>query len=119
MNIMLKYIMKFMILMLLINLTIANPISINAVDESVLLSCQATGHTLYSSCVVKPPSTPDEVAVCGTLKTTYLICLTKLTIPYLLTPSLETDPYSYSPFTPCGFETGHLILFDICPNSPV
>lgn len=111
--------MKFMILILWINLAIANHISNNAMDESILLSCQATGHTLYSNCVAKPPATPDEVAACGMLKTTYLICLTKLTIPYPLTPATDPDPYSYSPFTPCTFETGHLILFDICPNSPV
>lgn len=88
------------------------------VDEALLISCQASGHLLYSNCVIKPPIKPDDVAVCATLKTTYLICLGKLNLPYPLVPSLDPDPYSNNPFTPCHYETSHAILYDICPNIP-
>lgn len=100
------------------NIALANKVLVNQMDEALLLSCQTDGHTLYSNCVIKPPTSPDEVAACSALKIKYLGCLTKLTIPYPLTPSQDLDPYSYSPFTPCKFEIGHLILFDICPNTP-
>lgn len=115
---MLKYQIKFIALILFMNIAFADKVAVNSMDEAVLISCQTTGHTLYYNCVAKPPTSPDEVAACTALKIKYLVCLTKLTIPYPLTPSLDPDPYSYSPFTPCKFETGHLILFDICPNIP-
>lgn len=93
-------------------------LNVPIVDEALLISCQASGHALYYNCVIKPPVKPDDVAACGTLKTTYLGCLDKLNIPYPLIPSMDPDPHAYSPFTPCHFETGHLILYDICPSIP-
>jgi hypothetical protein len=113
-----KRLFDFCLFSIFINIAVALSVHIPIMDEGLLISCQASGHALYYNCVVKPPIKPDDVAICGALKTSYLVCLAKLNLPYPLIPSTDPDPYAYSPFTPCRFETGHAILYDICPNIP-
>lgn len=106
------------VIVIFTKITMGLPNSAFITGEALLVSCQASGHELYYNCVVKPAVKPDDVAACTTLKTTYLICLAKLNLPYSLIPSTDPDPYAYSAFTPCRFEIGHAILYDICPNIP-
>jgi len=87
-------------------------------DEALLISCQATGHALFINCVIKLPIKPDDVASCVALKTTYVICLSRLNAPYPLMMAIDPDPYSSNPFSPCYYETGHVALYDICPSIP-
>ncbi len=84
----------------------------------LLLVCQTNGIGLYNQCVVTPPVTPQQISACTTLKSTYLLCLQQLNLPYPLINSLDPDPYSGTPFTPCTYETGHLILPGICLTLP-
>ena len=86
--------------------------------EALLLTCQSTGHTLYAQCVVKVPITPEDIAVCTSLKASYNLCLAQLTAPSPLIPAIDPDPYAMNPFTPCTYEAAHLILYDICPTTP-
>lgn len=87
-------------------------------NEALLLSCQGNGHVLYSNCIVKIPITPDDIAACTALKTSYVLCLGQLNLPEALVMSSDPDPYKNNPFTPCHYETGHAILYDICPTLP-
>lgn len=88
------------------------------IEEAMLISCQGTGHALYSSCVVVPPVTPEQVAFCTSLLTQYTACSTTLNQPEIMVLSKDPDPYSWSPYDPCRFEVQHHILGDICPNTP-
>lgn len=108
-----KLIKTTIILVLICKLSVAKQIPANLLlDEAALISSQAMGHDLYANCVQRPPLTPEEVSRCSAVKVSYILLLKKLNTPYPLT--VTPDPYSYSPFTPCGFETANLVLFDIC-----
>lgn len=84
--------------------------------EALLVSCQVTGHSLYDSCVITPPTNP---ATCTSLLATYMACSKTLNSPYPMLISKDPDPYSWSPFDPCRFEVQKVILWDICPSSPI
>jgi hypothetical protein len=88
----------------------------DVINETLLLTCQASGATLYNQCVIKEPVTPQQITACTALKISYILCLGQLNLPYPLVRSLDPDPYAYSPFTPCEYETGHLVLPEICPS---
>jgi hypothetical protein len=90
---------------------------INTTDEALVLACQTKGYMLYHSCVEVPPITTEQVAWCTSLKLAYITCLRIINTPYPLVISTDPDPYSMSPFTPCTYETGHSILYTICPNN--
>ena len=101
---------KYALFILLSNICFA----IDFANEALLLTCQAHGHILYANCVAKTPITPDDISTFFSLKTTYNLCLQELNQPLPLISSLDPDIYANSPFTPCNYETGHLILYDIC-----
>ena len=86
--------------------------------SALLLACQINGVDLYQQCVSTPPLTAQQLTACTALKSSYLLCLQQLNTPYPLLPSSDPDPYSENPFTPCSYETGHLILPGICLTLP-
>lgn len=110
---------KILLLFILIaNLKLVNSLTLDPM-EPVLLSCQATGHSLFYMCVIKPPTTPAEAAVCSSLLAKYTTCSIALNQPCAMQISVDPpDPYSWSPFSPCRFEVQRVILWDICPNTP-
>jgi hypothetical protein len=113
-------IFKIYIVVLIFFLSKVNAISMaNIQDEATLITCQTLGHSLYLSCVVIPPTEPKQIAACTAIKLSYDVCLQKITSPYPLTVSVDPDSNSHNPFTPCHYETGHMILFDICPSLPI
>jgi hypothetical protein len=87
-------------------------------NEALLISCQSVGHVLFVSCVVVPPADSTQAAICAVLYAKYMACSTALNAPMPMIPSLDPDPYKISPYSPCRYEVGHVILFDICPNLP-
>ena len=87
-------------------------------NEALLVSCQSVGHILFASCVVVPPADSTQAAICAGLYAKYMACSTALNMPMPMVLSLDPDPYKSSPYTPCRYEVGHVILFDICPNIP-
>ncbi len=86
----------------------------NPMDEIVLALCHTDGVLLYSNCVAVPVTTSEQVTACSALKIKYLAGLAQLTLPNSLTPSIEPDPYMLSPWSPCKFETSHLVIPEIC-----
>lgn len=104
--------------LLLVAVSMLNYAAVLPIDEAMLLVCQQVGSSLYNSCVATLPVNPDQTAACGTLKASYLACLQALNAPYPLVPSLDPDPYVDNLFTPCTYETGHLVLPSICPTLP-
>ena len=81
---------------------------------ALLSVCRGLGHSLYFTCVVNPPKTKEEHALCISKKASYTMCLAKINRPYILTKAMDLDLYSYSLFSPCKYETGHLVMYDIC-----
>ena len=76
--------------------------------------CRGLGHSLYFTCIVNPPKTKEEYAVCISKKAGYEMCLIKINKPYRLTNAMDPDLYSYSPFSPCKYDAGRLVMYDIC-----
>jgi len=83
-------------------------------DIALLTICQGLGHSLYFSCVVNTPKTKEEIAACIVKKASYEICLIKINQPYPVVKAMDPDLYSYSLFSPCKYETGYLVMYDIC-----
>ena len=87
-------------------------------NELLLTACQTTGGSLYAMCVAVTSLTPEQVVSCTGMKIKYTACLQQLNQPYPLIPAIDPDPYAWTPFSPCIFETGHLILPGLCPTLP-
>lgn len=102
--------MKKIFLMLFL---LHNAIASNS-DETTLLACQLTGRTLYNTCVITPPVTPQQHETCMSLFVFYTACSKILNLPELMKKSDIPSKYTLSPYDPCKFEVQHLILEDIC-----
>lgn len=83
-------------------------------DELLLTSCQAIGHSLYHTCILTPPHSPEQLTTCVGLKASYIGCLQSLKAPVPLEPASSPDPYLPSLFSPCSFATGQLVMWDLC-----
>jgi hypothetical protein len=88
--------------------------AISFAGAALFSTCQTLGHSLYFTCVVNPPKTKEEFVVCHSKKVSYEMCLIKLNRPYPLTKAIDPDLYVYSLFSPCKYETSHLVMHDIC-----
>jgi len=104
-------------LLIIFSLWVCQAIS-SANHEALLLTCQSFGHSLFNNCVRKIPVSAEELSACMALKASYLGCLNIINDLYPMEISKDPDPYVSSPFTPCTYETGHLVLYDICPSLP-
>ena len=91
------------------------------IDEAMYVAARTQGTVVYTTCIVTPPVTAAQQATCASLYKTYIVTLTALNIPYPLTMSLDPDPYLWSPYDICKYETGHIVFGDqllipYCPS---
>ena len=100
---------KVVLLLCMIDLS-----TISFADAALLSVCRGLGHSLYFTCVVNPPKTKEEFAVCISKKSSYEACLATINRPYRITKAMDPDLYSYSQFSPCKYDAGHLVMYDIC-----
>jgi hypothetical protein len=81
-------------------------------NEVLLTSSHEQGTHIYQTCIVTPPVTASQKALCAGLYSTYMSSLTKLNSAYPLTPTINPDPYSWSQYDICRYETSHAVFGD-------
>ena len=84
----------------------------NTPDEVLLQAAKSSGITVYHACIETPPVTAEQVAVCTNLYGNYVTALTTVNMPEKLIPSIDPDPYAWSPYDICRYETGHIVFGD-------
>ena len=89
-----------------------------AINEMLLEIVKSQGSRVFFTCVVTPPETPPSI--CSKLYARYLANLSALNAPNPLVLSIDPDPYSWSPFDICRYETEHIVFGDelIVPYCP-
>lgn len=102
---------------LVIGLAVADPI----VDEALLGATKSAGSKVYWACIVTPPVTEVQKGICAGLYGTYMASLTALNAPLPIVLSIDPDPYVWSPYDICRYETGHIVFGDqgiqpYCPS---
>jgi len=80
------------------------------IDEAMLASAATQGSAVYYNCIVTPPISAEQQAICAALYAKYVATLAVLNAPYPLIPSLDPDPYAWSPYDICRFEAGHIVF---------
>jgi hypothetical protein len=98
------------VICLVICIMTAATVFADPVDEALLDSSQAQGTHIYQACIVTPPVTAPQKAICAGLYSTYISSLTTLNLPYPLIPTIDPDPYAWSPYDICRYETGHVVF---------
>lgn len=102
-------------------LLLSGSIFAGGLTESVLDGARAVGINIYYSCIVNPPSHPDQQGYCVELYATYVSKEQILNALLPLVPSKDPSPYAWSPYDICRFEVGHLIfgnklMLPYCPT---
>lgn len=80
------------------------------IDEALLVSTISQGTNIFYTCIVVPPVTPHQNALCASLYSGYITSLTTLNEPYPLILSVDPDPYAWSTYDVCRYETEHTIF---------
>ena len=80
------------------------------VDEGLLTTAKATGAKVYFACIVTPPVNTAKKAICRGLYNSYMAALTAVNAPLPLVVSVDPDPYAWSPYDICRYETGHVVF---------
>lgn len=109
--------MKILILWLLPLLSFAS----SAIDEVLLISAQTYGRSLYIHCIVTPPTTTEQYAVCTSLQLSYKSSILALYGSNSPIASSTQSPYVWSVYDVCGDEMSKLIfpiptIAPYCPN---
>jgi hypothetical protein len=102
-------------------LLLSGSVVASSLNESALAVAKAVGTNVYFSCIVNPPSNPDQQGYCAGLYATYVLKEQILNAPLPLVPSKDPSPYAWSPYDICRFEVGHLIfgnklVLPYCPS---
>jgi hypothetical protein len=84
-----------------------------AFSEASLINSQVKGKLVYSSCIIKPPTTPAEVTYCNKIYSSYVISLQAVSAPSPVSVSIMPSPYSSSPFDICKYEPAHFVFNSI------
>ncbi len=86
-------------------------------NETLLSISRVKGTTVYTSCILTPPVTPQQVTLCSSLYAQYISSLQTLNAPLPIIVSTDPSPYVWSPYDVCRFETTHLV-FDFVGTQP-
>lgn len=88
-------------------------------NEPLLATTISLGNEIYVTCILTPPVSASQQAVCAAKYATYLVNIQTLHIDMfkglntVMLPGAP-DPYLWSPYDVCRFDMGNLILFNIC-----
>ena len=85
-------------------------VNADPIDEALILAASSAGNKVYFGCIVTPPVTSAQKAICAGLYTTYNTALRAVNATLPLVPSLDPDPYAWSPYDICRYETGHIVF---------
>lgn len=102
--------MDTLVKLLIISLIMTNNAVASPADEALVDSAYAQGVNIYNSCIAIPPADPNVLAYCTTLYTTYIATLSVVNAPFLILPSSDPSPYSWSPFDICRYEVAHMVF---------
>lgn len=79
-------------------------------DEAFVEMAKQRGTYVYYTCILTPPISSDQEALCFTLYTRYVDSLKLLNSAYPLVVSTDPSPYTISPYDVCKYETGHIVF---------
>jgi hypothetical protein len=79
-------------------------------NEALFTLTKQTGVNIYNSCIINPPSNPQQEATCSSMYEVYNSQLTMLNAPLELKISKDISPYASSPYDICKYEPAHLIF---------
>ena len=79
-------------------------------NERLLAIAKGVGITMFVSCIVTPPVTDPQRAVCDGLRIEYISALQNLNAPLPLIPSKIPSLYVLSPWDICGYEVTQLVF---------
>lgn len=106
--------MEGLIKLYLLSAIVASSSIASPIDEALVASAYTQGANIYNTCIVTPPVDPNVIAYCTSVYITYTITLTTVNAPYPMLPSLDSSPYSWSPYDICKYEVAHMVF-----NSPL
>lgn len=89
-------------------------------DEALMAVAHSDGITVYTTCIVTPPTDPIKEAACLVLYNKFQASLQAVNAPFPIVPSLTPSPYAWSPYDICRYETSHFVFnitlgFPVCP----
>lgn len=91
-------------------------------NEALIATAYSQGMVVYDSCILIPPVTKPQKAICAAFYQTYNTALQAVNAPFPLVVSLDPSPYDWSSYDICRYETAHLIFtpltFPVCPTLP-
>lgn len=79
-------------------------------SEALIMAARAKGTAVYGGCILKPPTTPPEVAYCSGIYSIYVAALQAINAPLPLAPTMTPSQYSWSPYDLCKYETSHFVF---------
>lgn len=91
------------------------------IAEANLVAAHAAGMNVYNRCILIPPVTKPQIAICNGLQSTYYATLVSANSPLPLLINPYPSPYSWSPYDICRYEPSVLIFpaeggTPICPS---
>lgn len=91
------------------------------IAEANLVAAHAAGMSVYNSCILIPPVTKPQIAICEGLQRSYYATLVSANAPLPLIINPYPSPYSWSPYDICRYEPSVLIFpaeggTPICPS---
>lgn len=93
------------------------------ISEAQLLAARSAGNTVYRKCILIPPVTKPQIAICKGLDSAYNSALSALNAPFPLVVSTSPSMYSWSPYDICRYEPSHFVFppegFPVCIALPI
>jgi hypothetical protein len=80
------------------------------ISEAPLLLSKGKGIIVYTTCILTPPTTPEQITICTALYAVYVASLQVLNAPLPLIPSIIPSPYAWSSFDVCKYEPTHFVF---------
>ncbi len=87
-----------------------------AVSDALVIGCRVEAEGIVAACIIIPPVTPEQEALCLELYTNYRACLVSLQEPLPLSVNKAgyISPYAESPYDICKWEVARLINDVVC-----
>ncbi len=104
-------------LKLILSLLLVQNVYSTTIDEAAIAVAKSKGSTVYASCIVTPPVTPEQQAWCASVYAVYLSDLQVVNAPYPIAPAVTPSPYSFSQYDICKYETAAFV-FNIPVSQP-
>lgn len=110
----------FLLSVVVITSSNANAVVVVGGAEAIanLAAAHAAGMQVYTKCILIPPLTKPQIAICEGLDNVYHATLIAAASPMPLLPNPYPSPYTISPFDICRFEPS-VLVFPIEGGTPI